>query len=79
MAFTQNILSCLDGSSTGLLSVVSLMWYAVLFCNGFILQVACVGIDFFYFSSSYLIDTYFQSWVYVVVDWNVSPSGIASS
>lgn len=35
-------------------------------------QIACVTIDFFYYSSSYLIDTYFTSWVYVIVDWNVS-------
>jgi hypothetical protein len=35
-------------------------------------QVACVAIDFFYYSSSYLIDTYFTSWVYVIVDWPVS-------
>ncbi|KAK1925985.1 hypothetical protein DB88DRAFT_480303 [Papiliotrema laurentii] len=31
---------------------------------------ACVMVDVFYYSSSYLVDTYFSSWVYVVVDWN---------
>jgi len=34
--------------------------------------VACVMVDFFYYASSYLIDTYFTSWVYVIVDWSVS-------
>ncbi|OCF35087.1 siderophore-iron transporter Str3 [Kwoniella heveanensis BCC8398] len=32
--------------------------------------LACVGVDFFYFFSSYLVNAYFTSWVYVVVDWS---------
>ncbi|WVQ81948.1 hypothetical protein IAT38_004075 [Cryptococcus sp. DSM 104549] len=32
--------------------------------------LACVFIDIFYFFSSYLTDTYFMSWVYVIVDWS---------
>jgi hypothetical protein len=39
-------------------------------------QFACVFIDFFYFFSSYLVDTYFSSWTWVVTDWSVSP-GVA--
>ena len=34
-------------------------------------QFACLAIDFFYFFSSYLVDAYFLSWVYIIVDWNV--------
>lgn len=32
--------------------------------------LACVAIDFIYYFSGYFIDTYFSSWVYVVVDWS---------
>ncbi|TYJ57394.1 hypothetical protein B9479_001934 [Cryptococcus floricola] len=32
--------------------------------------MACVGIDFFYFFSQYLLETYFSSWVYVIVDYS---------
>ncbi|WRT67511.1 uncharacterized protein IL334_004483 [Kwoniella shivajii] len=32
--------------------------------------VACVTIDFFFYFASYLIDGYFASWVYVIVDWS---------
>jgi hypothetical protein len=32
-------------------------------------KFACLAIDFFYFFSSYLVDAYFLSWVYVIVDW----------
>lgn len=35
-------------------------------------QLACLIADFFYYFSSYLVDGYFSSWVYVIVDWNVS-------
>lgn len=35
-------------------------------------QIACLTADFFYYFSSYLVDGYFSSWVYVIVDWNVS-------
>ena len=35
-------------------------------------KFACLAIDFFYFFSSYLVDAYFISWVYVIVDWSVS-------
>lgn len=34
-------------------------------------QFACLFIDFFYFFSSYLVDTYFSSWTWVVTDWSV--------
>jgi Na+/melibiose symporter-like transporter len=32
--------------------------------------LACVAIDFIYYFSGYFVDTYYASWVYVVVDWN---------
>ncbi|WWD08232.1 hypothetical protein V865_006343 [Kwoniella europaea PYCC6329] len=32
--------------------------------------VACLLADFFYYFSSYLVDGYFASWVYVIVDWS---------
>ncbi|OXG87858.1 siderophore-iron transporter Str3 [Cryptococcus neoformans Gb118] len=32
--------------------------------------IACLTADFFYYFSSYLVDGYFSSWVYVIVDWN---------
>lgn len=37
-----------------------------------LLQIACVGVDFFYFFSAYLYDAYFASWVWVVTNYNVS-------
>ncbi|WVQ72881.1 hypothetical protein IAR50_002442 [Cryptococcus sp. DSM 104548] len=32
--------------------------------------IACVGIDFFYFFSQYLLEAYFSSWSYVIVDYS---------
>ena len=32
--------------------------------------LACVAIDFMYYFSGYLTDTYLSSWVYIIVDWN---------
>ncbi|KAI5476529.1 hypothetical protein MNV49_007539 [Pseudohyphozyma bogoriensis] len=32
--------------------------------------IACVVADFFYYFSSYLVDGYYSSWVYVIVDWS---------
>lgn len=42
-------------------------------------QICSVVIDFMYYLSGYISDTYFTSWIYVVTDWSVSHHGLASS
>jgi hypothetical protein len=41
-------------------------------------QICSVVIDFMYYLSGYISDTYFTSWIYVVTDWSVSRDATAT-
>jgi hypothetical protein len=52
-------------------SLVSVTGIGFLSTQAVLLQVCSIIIDFTYFLSGYISDTYFWSWVYVVKDWDV--------